>query len=268
MSSNNKRVFGSVVSVDAWHTAYSEVGRTASIHVDVSFLKGKLGDEPQSPVRFEIALKRAEVVFVIPSSEPLSVLQSSVKREVPISVQTTILRTNEIKRDIAGKASFSLMAANLDAEAQASGSINDNSTRTQKVEREDGVITWAQSKTDSGSYKWELAPSESKTLFGKAWNAVTEPLLKVKLAESGGSIGAVSRIEIRCRREDLVISNISLKSSGLFRNAIDSIGPKKMAAVEAYIRLALSSKNLDTKNFSDPYGEIEIANIFVEAQVE
>jgi hypothetical protein len=85
--SNTQRVFESVVSIDAWRTTFDPKKGTSSVHVDVSFLKGKLGDEPESPVRVEIALRRAELIFIVPVSEPLRVVQSSVKREAPLNVR-------------------------------------------------------------------------------------------------------------------------------------------------------------------------------------
>ena len=41
-----------------------------------------------------------------------------------------------------------------------------------------------------------------------------------------------------------------------------------MASEEAYIRNALASRNMDIKNFEDPYGHIMLADVIVQEQVE
>ena len=111
MRSNDRRIFESVLSVDAWHTAFSPENSVASVHVDVSFLRGKIGDEPESPVRFELALKRAEILFIIPANEPLKVLQASVRRERPISVKSEISTADAIKGKAHGAASVDVTRA-------------------------------------------------------------------------------------------------------------------------------------------------------------
>jgi hypothetical protein len=74
----------------------------------------------------------------------------------------------------------------------------------------------------------------------------------------------IARVEVRCRREDLVILKSEIKSDGLWDHlASGKFLENKRAAVDAYILNALSSRNLDVRNFSDPYGDILLADIVV-----
>lgn len=80
MNSNVGKGFSEVVSVDAWQASIQKDG-SASVHVDLSFLAGAVGAEDDFDITFRVALKRAVLRLVIPESEPLTVLQSSVDRE-------------------------------------------------------------------------------------------------------------------------------------------------------------------------------------------
>ena len=224
--------------------------------MDVSFLRGKLGEEPTCPVRFELYLKRAEIVFVIPAGEPLRVLQSSVKRELPISVKTEISRNSGSSSAIAGSVGIDPNKARFDLSVRAEGEKTGSLSQSQRIDKLEGALAWAQSKTSDGDYKWEIAPSFAPNLLGKVWDAVSEPLLKIKQQHVNSTIlEAVCRVEIRCRREDLDIRNIQVKGgSGFYVSIGGRKSNNKMAAVEAYIRNALSSRNLDVRNFEDPYG--------------
>ncbi|KAB7643624.1 hypothetical protein [Polymorphobacter fuscus] len=271
MNSNQRRIFDSVVSVDAWHTSFDNASQVAAVHVDVSFLRGKLGDEPESPVRFEVSLSKAEVVFIIPAGEPLSVIQTSVRREQPLTVQKTLITSKDRSMMVKGNAGLNIDAANTNIELSSSGGYSNatNSQEQTQVTQNTGGIAWAQSKLPTGEYVWQLAPANSKALLGKAWDSVLEPLLKIKnMSKVENVIESVARIEVRCRREDLVISNFVIKDQGVVQNIKNKMLNNKIAAAEAYIRNSLSDRNLDVRNFSDPYGSITLADLFIEKQIE
>ena len=60
-SDNRKRAFADVVTVDAWHGSFLEGHAKVDLHVDVVFGTARVGGESQSPVRFRLSAKRAEV---------------------------------------------------------------------------------------------------------------------------------------------------------------------------------------------------------------
>lgn len=260
--SNLQKVFESVVSIDAWRTTFDSETQLAKVHIDVSFLKGKLGDDPGSPVRFEVALKRAEIIFAIPATEPISVVQSSVKRERPISVKAEITQERETSARVGAAANLNMTAPKAEVNAAASKSYAVKESVT--ASSESGAITWAQSKRPDGQYRWELAPKAARLLLGKAWDAVSEPLLSIR-STGNSKIDPVARIEIRCRREDLLITNLQAKNEGVLQKALTgTIFDNKLAAAEAYIVNVLSSRNLDIRNFEDPFGEILLADVMVD----
>jgi len=73
---------------------------------------------------------------------------------------------------------------------------------------------------------------------------------------------------VRCKREDLLIENITLKDSSVMKKAMSLAGyHNKVAAAEAYILSALTRLSLDVQDFHDPYGDVCIASVLVEPKV-
>ena len=262
---NRKRVFENVVSIEAWHSKFDSQTRSATVHVDISFLRARLGEEPESPVRFDVALKRAEIVFIIPATEPLKVIQSSVKRESPRSGRAVVAESVTKSGTVRGQLGLNMtapqnLAASVSAEAQAQAS----SERAVRIEQEAKGIEWAQAKDGAGNYKWSVWPGIGHDLLGKVWNAVTDPILTVlHPSEEISVIRPVCRIELRCKRDDISITNLHSKK-GIFQG---SLFDNKKAAAEAFIRKALSNRNLQVIHFEDPYGDVTLADIYVDDEI-
>jgi hypothetical protein len=96
---NRKRIFADVVTVDAWHPTFSVASPTVDLHADVVFRVARLGAETDSPVRFRLAIKRAEVVVVIPPNEPVGILKASVAREQSIR-KGTLTKSVDVDRTL------------------------------------------------------------------------------------------------------------------------------------------------------------------------
>lgn len=260
---NYSRIFESVVAVDAWRTSFDAGTGRSAVHVDVSFLRAKLGDEPSSPIRFELVLKRAEVRFIIPSNEPIKVVRSSVKRETPIVKKIETLSEKTVSAEAKARLAANLNSApDLNVAVGGTNKIEHKESVTH--EREVASATWAQIRKSDGSYCWEFAPQHAKHLLGKVWDAVSEPILHIEEITKS-KLAPACRVEITCRREDLSIPAITVKDgSSSFTNLVDRLLGPKLAAIEAYIKNALTSRDLDIKNFEDPYGTILLADVPVE----
>ena len=78
---NNPRSFAETVSLDAWHTPFSQDKAEADLHIDVVFAESRLGGADQdAPVRFRLNLKRAEVHVVRDGAGVLKIPPASVAR--------------------------------------------------------------------------------------------------------------------------------------------------------------------------------------------
>ncbi|MCW4461961.1 hypothetical protein OK349_09605 [Sphingomonas sp. BT-65] len=267
MSGNNlKRIFADVVSIDSWHTPFDGRTGTATVHIDAVFGEARLGGEANAPIRFRLSLRRADVVVAIAPTEPLAVDKGSVARNQSIS-SVKIARRSETSTDINmsanAKVAFPVVAA-----AAASGGLGMKQASSEVVSSEEQMrlVLITQSKTHDGHYRWECKPTLGAKLNGRPWDPEKDPRFSVKdLRKSANQIQGSMRIEVRCRREDLIIEDIDIKDQGILEKISNSYNLKnKIAAVEAYLTHILSSENLEFANISDPFGSICLADVMVE----
>jgi hypothetical protein len=69
-------------------------------------------------------------------------------------------------------------------------------------------------------------------------------------------------IEVVCAKEDISITDISVKQDGSLRALNLSFNNQnRRAAAEAYIRSKLSEIGLTSENFDDPFGVVRLADV-------
>ncbi|MDP2298207.1 MAG: hypothetical protein Q8M24_22415 [Pseudolabrys sp.] len=242
---NRSRALAEVVAIDAWHDAFDQNISKVDLYVDVEFETGRIGGEAESSVRFRLNISQADLVVVIPDSEPLGIEKRSVSRDSPPMMSTI---SNEIELS-----------------ADATMSI----ARIGEADKLDYPFFVTQSKTSDGHYRWILRPSQGQVLQGRPWNPDAMPRMKIfdKRKNRRRGIPPVARVEVRCRREDIKISDIEWKDNSLWEIAKSRAGFRnKLAAAEAYIRDRLAKENLPQNNFNDSFGDITLASVIAEPQ--
>jgi hypothetical protein len=269
--SNRKRGLADVVTVEAWHKGFRAKVEKADLHVDVVFMSGRIGGLPGDDVRFQLSLKRAEVVVVLPPSEPAKVDPTSVSRDAP-QKEIESRETKKIKRQAGIEAGIGVKAnsnpsvgGKFKAVAGASAAHN----KVVAIAETLGSITVIHSKTDDGDHRWSLSPSATDELEGRPWNSGS-PRLKVidTRTDRDKGLSPSVRVEVRCRREDLHITDIAMKDEGKW--SLIKLGPdhrNKVAAAEALIRTRLFEEGLLSSNgdISDPYTHMTLAAISAES---
>lgn len=269
-SDNRKRAFADVVTIDAWHEAFGDSCPTADLHTDVVFGTGRVGGEPESPVRFRLSIKRAEVVVVIPESEPVDVDPSSVSRDTPeLSGHSTEILEQSARGGFQGKGSFSLSPTRISGSASAEASAEASLSASRKLEIVSPISTMIvmQSKTDDGDYRWLLTPQVGPFLSGRPWDATQAPRLKLVDLRRDRSKGIPPsvRLEVRCLREDILIDDLQIKDESFWEAAKTRFGFKNtVAAAISYIRDRLSSEGLDVKNIEDAFGQVTLGSTTAE----
>lgn len=262
---NRRRAFAEVVSIDAWHKGFSENISSVDLHADVSFDTARIGGEDNSPVRFRLSIKRAEIVVIIPEYEPVSIDKSSVSRDF----EPTKKRYNEkIVRssEMGGKSSadLSIDPKKIDLSVNASASANAKIHAETSIESSEDVFAMIirQSQTSEGFYRWIIESRKGEPLVGKPWDSIAKPRLKlVDKRKAKNGIPPTVRVELRCLREDLIISEIELKDVNLWDKAKSEFGFKnKIIAVEAYIRQKLIEEGLEVRDISDKFAKITLGS--------
>lgn len=247
---NRGRTLADIVSLEAWHKSFGLKRGKADLHVDVVFQEGRLGHLQDDDVRFRLSLRQAEVVVVIPPGEPAKIDPYSVSRDTPTATakSTESLRTSRAggaKAKVKAKAGPSDLDIGIDLEASADASAR-RETHIAITEQLKGM-TLVHSQTTDGAHRWTVTPNLKPTLFGRPWDASKAPRLAVidtRLDRSRGLEPGI-RVEVRCLREDLVITDIVVKDRkpfGIFQRK--KAFANNRAVAEAMIRTRLFEEGL------------------------
>jgi len=213
MTDNTTRALKQAVSVDGWIGKFDEEG-IATVHADVIFRQGAFGSDPESPVRFKIALRRAEVVIRVPNHEPLLVIKSSAARSDRGTLGTKKKRVTT-KLTAAARVK-GILSRKPDAYAEAEGAAEHS--RQTDLETEESVLRYIEQHfwTEDGHCAFEVKPQEGvdNYLDGAPWNAAEAPRLSLKRTAERNLDGDVPSvwIEVRCAREDIEIIDLEQKN--------------------------------------------------------
>jgi hypothetical protein len=266
-NSNQMRAFADVVSIDAWHRGFESGCDRADLHADVVFSTARMGGEPESKVRFRLSLKRAELVVVIPETEPVKVDPTSVSRD---SANLTGQRkvTTQSESGISGAAKIKASASSDSLSAEASLSADASASKKIKEETNISVdfngFQIQHRKDRDGNYTWIIEGENGGKLNGQPWNAEEKPRLTLvdKRAHPKNNLPPVVRLEVRCLREDMEISDIEMKDEGKWSLTLtDGQKAKKLKAAEAFIRNKLEEEGLVSVAMEESFSEIVMAYI-------
>ncbi len=243
MNDNIKRCLKNVVSLDGWIGEFAGESK-ADVHVDVVFRDAIFGDKPDNTVTFKLMLKRAEVFLIVGDDDPIKVLRSTIQRTVS---DKTISRKQESTFEQSAEASAGarLFKSGISGEASAKGGIKSSKKTINSTEQaiKEYVV---QHFTDGTIPAWEIKRNDGKAMGGAPWNANHEPRLKVKRKPSAGTNEQLTiKLELRCRRQDLVITDIKFidpKKKSLFNAG--KFQTQKLVAAEQVIKDELCDSGL------------------------
>jgi hypothetical protein len=267
---NRKRAFADVVSIDAWHDDFTDELSKVDLHADVVFGSARVGGEPESPVRFRLGVRRAEVVVVIPESEPVSVDRDSVSRDAPeYQGKLTEVVEQTSQANVKGNVSGSISATGLSGSATVEAGAQANVTSTKKLEVSATVqfMLVTQSKTAEGHYRWSVAARADEKLQGRPWDGAKQPRLRLvdKRKDRTKGIPPTVRVEVRCRREDLIIQDLGVKDEGLWEEVKSRVGfNNKLVAAESYIRDRLAEEGIVVRNIGELFSQITLGSVTAE----
>jgi hypothetical protein len=269
-SHNRKRAFAEVVTVDAWHKPFGTKNARVSLHTHVVFGTARVGGEEDSPVRFRLRVKRADIVVVVPPTEPVRVDKASVSRDTPKkSGQLTevIEKSRSAKSVASGSAKLDKEGIATSATVERSGDSRAATNTKLEITTPFRLFVVTQSQTAEGDYQWRVETETQDALDGSPWDANEEPRLKLvdKRTDPDRGIAPSVRIEVRCKREDLIIDDFELKDESLWNKLTGAIAFKnRLAAAESYIRDRLAEEGLEVQSIEDKFGELTLARVTAE----
>lgn len=255
---NPRRPFIEVVTLSAWRSEYRD-GGIADVFIDVGFDSGRVGGDG-APVRFQLALREAQVLIHRDAANVLELPANSVVRQEPLIADRTI--TSDQSAEASVDVGLSGGAKGIMPRFNGSARADEKGTRKTKVVQKLHALEASHLKTETG-WAYRIRPSLGRTLSGVPWRA-EDRRLQVKDPRYSSRRGEPPepRVEIRCRREDLVITKIEFKDrkSTLFNR----LTKEKQAAVEQYIKSELTTLGFDVGDVSDPYTVLVLADAALE----
>lgn len=263
---NRRRALHEVVTLDGWYDQFSDSSKRSKLHVDVAFHEGRIGgDDPLSEVSFKLRLKRAEVVVVVPEQEPVAVDKASVSRDAP---QQKVKRTQAIAAeetsDVGAELSVGLSAMGPFAKlaAKMAGRSSKKKKSSTVISENLDEMAVLQVRTADGHYAWRIEPSVGSVLIGRPWDANKKPRLKLKDLRpiASKSVEPEVNLEVRCRKEDLEISDIKLKNDSF------ESGPNNLIAAKIEIRNRLVGAGLLEEDVDHAYAVLTLYNVRVESR--
>ena len=267
---NRRRAFADVVSIDAWHDPFGSDAGAVDLHADIVFGTARVGGEPESAVRFRLSIKRAELVVIIPETEPVKIDRNSVARGAkgPDGKMVETFETSA-QGHMKAVASSSIGPTNVSGATSAEIGAAANIQASKKIEITATVefMKVTQSKTADDNYRWTIEPGQQRTLDGRPWDGVKEPRLKLIDLRANRSKGIPPsvRVEVRCRREDLAIEELEAKDVNAWQLLTARAGfSNRLAAAESYIRDRLAEEGFQIRNLEEKFAELVLGAVTAE----
>lgn len=268
MGGNWSKTLNEIVSLEAWHDPFNKKNKRVDVHVDVAFLSGRLGGEDASEVRFILELRQAEIVVMIPPTEPARVDPGSVSRDAP-QVEAKLVREKKFKRETHTKLGG---AAKMDGDGVSLSASTGAGVSAAKTDQLRSELTEAiknmrilHSLGPDKQHRWSVASiTKDGALTGRPWDASEAPRLKVidTRPDRERGLAPVVKVEVRCRREDLIIRNIQLKNvTGLEDRLKRGSRRNREVAAEAVIRSRLLEEGLLSGDIEDRFAILTLAAI-------
>jgi hypothetical protein len=242
---NAQRTLADLVALDGWISRFGDAN-TATVHADVVFRKASFGSESRDKVRFTLTLRRAEIALCLIPGEPLEVMKATVRRYVPELAGQRRETVTQMGK-LSGQAEFRVSTAG-DAGAELAGKAEGSAERirNEEVTEAFGRFQVQHIPAQSGEYRWEVRSRTVPSLDGSPWDAA-EPRFSVVRTSSRNPDGdkPTLRVEVRCRREDLEISDLEAKDAGLVDRILSRPNRDvRIAAAEQLIKRELLRSGL------------------------
>lgn len=266
---NRRRALADLVGLDAWKGALDKQGRF-NLHVDVAFGVARVGGGIEERARFRISLRRAEVVVIVPTTEPATIDKATVERDTGgFSVKTQ--ESYVTRTQAAASAGANLVAGAKGVEARVSAAVkagaDASATSSAILSRSGTALISGQSQTVDGNYRWIITSAiDGAMLDGHPWDAKQKPRMKIRddRVDRSRHLEPTVRIQIRCLREDLEITDIVLKDAKRWQSLVQSPTHRnRVAAAEAVIRDRLSKAGLFHDPLDEPFSELCLAEVSV-----
>lgn len=270
---NTHRSLQQLVSVNAWFIQDRDAKRRFTLHADVSFSEERLGGGTETQIVFKLAVKRCDIIFLLPYEAPFHVDPSTVHSPRPLNPRT-VIQTETAQKSAKGKGTLTLNPAKFFGNGEASVSAGIDTSRIVTSEQEVGIYheRW---KMVRGNHAWSVDGRElnNRRLAGPVFDPKKNPRLTIiddrseetKARDSQNKLEPVACIQVRCLREDIDIYDIAYKNPDrqkkfeMSRHKDIKLLTAREILKEALLREGLVAGDL----IGDPYAEMTICDVAI-----
>lgn len=265
-SHNIGQTLNAVVSLEGWHSPLS-TKTSVPLHVHVSFGERDIGGEGGSQVSFTLSLRRAELWVLVSETEPIAIDPSSISRTINKQKMRVTRRSKEATRlGLVAGIRAKLTGLNFSASGRAE-KRNEQAIGTSSQQESIGTRYY---KAARGEFVWEITSTSSQSLLDAPWDGQAKPRLKLRKT-SDDKIDPIVRLEVRCKRKDLNITNLEFKDEERQRKVQEREGYKRrLAAAEGLIKDLLIKEGLQTvgeQALAEPLTDLLLARMICEVEV-
>lgn len=275
---NRLRALADVVTLDPIQELVPERAGRYNIYADVFFQTVRIGAEDETPIRFRLSLKRAEVLLRLPETDPLlhidfGSVQRKPEQERSKSRRLKVEQGEKFQKaqKIASSSLFSSLALKLGFSTEGQKAQDKDIRRTIEEEEEIFSMRVVGRRLNAKEARWSVEAGDAAVLRNAPWDQNTPLAVVVDQGfedrRPGMEAGGIT-FEIRCTREDLSIDEVELKSPSLLQKHSQSSNRRAQTmAINQYIKSQLSERHLDASNIEDPFGSITLLNALIENDV-
>ena len=276
MTYNNKqRALGRIAIIRAWFSPLTGLAPPRyAFQMDVSFQSDRLGGGPDDPVRFKVGLKRCQLVVVLPRAQSGLAIDHRTVEAGHSPTTVTISQRIEASSEAGGSASLGVGPRG----ATGSLSLEAAAKRTRSVEASSEqflpVLLGTRSLSVEGHQSWNVARIDGiHILEGLLWDAnrdaarfelVDRRPVEVQEQEKRTGMHATVTVEVRCKREDLEVTEIGLTDPNQAQVMARLINRNKaMKVAEAFIKKKLQEEGLRVGNINEAYSDLVVSELVV-----
>ena len=270
---NTHRSLQQLVSVNAWFAQDKDAPARFTLHANVTFNEERLGGDAATQVVFKLAVKRCDIIFVLPKSAPFRVDPSSVRSPKPLNPKSVIYKdSSKTGASARGKLGLSLLGPKASGEVDGSHEIQQERVTSSEQFVSHYNELW---KMIRGNHAWSVDGREldNKRLAGPVFDAHNDPRLTIvdgrtdeaREKDNANNLNPVAGVQVRCLREDIDIYDIEFKDNEKQKRfEFSSHKQAKLATAVEVLKEAILKEGLVVGNIaSDPYAEMTICDVAI-----
>jgi hypothetical protein len=264
--SNSHRILQELVSLEAWHKPL-EPNTDSPFRVALSFRDARYSGDAETPIEFQVELKRATLVVVCDSNLKVP-MGTKVRVYPPLekSYRQIQVDTRDQSASTSDRLSTSLTADGIKGptgristgRGRSGSESHERRTETEYTQVVSQYIQM-QYRQSGDEHHWDCDPINAETLRGSAHTG-DDPVMELRPTIDRRLEDLGVRVFLKCKAEDFDIKDIRMKKTVMEQLTGEDLERRKRLAKEV-IKYKLAEVDLEVVDLEASFGEVIIADI-------